>query len=66
MRARPEISERLLCAKLRYWARIGSNPHLYPNRSVANARRNYAKLYARHGDLAQRLKLSVASAYPPI
>ena len=66
MRARPEIRERILCAKLRRWARIGSSPHLYPNCSVSNARRNYAKLYARHGDLAQRLNLSVASAYPPI
>jgi hypothetical protein len=66
MRARPEISERLLCAKLRYWARVGSNPQIYAKSSVSNARRNYAKLYARHSDLAQRLKLSVASAYPPI
>jgi hypothetical protein len=66
MRARPEIRERILCAKLRRWARIGSSPYLYPNCSVSNARRNYAKLYARHGDLARRLKLSVASAYPPI
>ncbi len=44
MRARPEIRERILCAKLRRWARIGSSPHLYPNCSVSNARRNYAKL----------------------
>lgn len=66
MHARPEIRERILCAKLRKWARIGSNPHLYTNCSVSNARRNYAKLYAHHGDLARRWKLSVASAYPPI
>ena len=35
MRARPEISDRLLCAKLRYWARIGSNPQIYEKGSVS-------------------------------
>jgi hypothetical protein len=64
MRARPEIRERLLCTKLRRWARIGSNPHLYSNCSASRARRNYARLFARYPDLARRLNLTVASAYP--
>jgi len=66
MHARPEIRERILCAKLRRWARIGSSPHLYPNCSVSNARRNYARLFARHEELARRLGLTPVSAYPPI
>ena len=64
MHARPEISERLLCAKLRRWARIGSSPHLYSKASVSGARRNFARLFARHGELARRINLTVASAYP--
>jgi len=64
MHARPEISERLLCAKLRRWAQIGSNPHIYPKSSVSRARRNFSRLYARHTELAHRLRLGIASAYP--
>jgi len=44
MRARPQIRERLLCSKLRRWARIGSSPHIYSNSSVFAARRNYSRL----------------------
>ena len=66
MRARPEICERLLCSKLRHWARIGSSPHLHSNGSVSAARRNYSRLYARHTDLARQINLTVASAYPRI
>ncbi len=66
MRARPEISDRLLCAKLRYWARIGSNPQIYEKGSVSRARRNYSRLYLSHTDLAHKLSLGIASAYPRI
>ena len=66
MRARPEVRERILCAKLRRWALIGSSPHAYPNCSVSRARRNYARLFARHDELARRLGLTLVSAYPPI
>ena len=64
MHARPEISERLLCSKLRHWARIGSSPHLYSKASVSAARRNYSRLFSRHADLARRINLGIASAYP--
>jgi len=64
MHARPEIRERLLCSKLRHWARIGSNPQIYAKSSVSRARRNFSRLYARHTELAQRLRLGIASAYP--
>ena len=66
MHARPEIRERLLCSKLWRWARIGSNPHLYSNCSASRARRNYAKLFARYPDLARRMNLTIASAYPSV
>jgi hypothetical protein len=66
MRARPEIRERLLAAKLRRWALIGGNPTAFPNCSASRARRNYARLFVRYPDLARRMNLTIASAYPSL
>jgi hypothetical protein len=66
MRARPEVKEILISHKLRRWASIGRCPTAYPNCSPARARRNFLRLLARYPDTAQRLNLTVASAYPRI
>jgi hypothetical protein len=66
MHARPEIRELLLAKKLQRWALIGRNPHAYPNISPTRARRNYSRLYARYPEIAQKLRMTAVSAYPPI
>jgi hypothetical protein len=55
MRARPEIRQHLLAAKMQRWALIGRNPRAYTNCSPSKARRNYSRLYAKYPDLARRL-----------
>ena len=66
MRARPEIRERLLAKKLQKWALIGSHPTAFPNCAASRARRNYARLFARHEALARRLGMDAVSAYPSL
>jgi len=66
MRARPQLKTYLLITKLRRWARIGAHPSNYPNFSASVARRNYARLYARHESLARSVGLTPLSAYPPL
>ena len=66
MRARPKVKTYLLATKLLRWARIGSHPSCYPNCSASIARRNYARLYARHESLARSIGLNPLSAYPPL
>jgi len=66
MRARPQVKTYLLVMKLRRWARIGAYPSAYPNISASIARRNYAKLFARHESLARSVGLTPLSAYPPL
>jgi hypothetical protein len=66
MRARPEVKEILIRQKLLKWASIGKNPSAYPNHSCSRARRNYARLFARHEEVARRLGLTTISAYPRI
>jgi hypothetical protein len=66
MHARPEIRERLLVAKMKQWALIGRNPRAYPKCSPSKARRNYSRLIAKYPELARRLNLGIASAYPPL
>jgi hypothetical protein len=66
MHARPEIRERILSAKLQRWALIGRNPNVFPNCSASRARRNFARLFARHEPLARRLGLTPVSAYPSL
>lgn len=66
MRARPEIRERLLAAKMMRWAMVGRRPAAYPNISPSRARKNFSRLLAKYPDLARRLNLGAASAYPPI
>lgn len=65
MRARPQVKTYLLITKLQRWARIGAYPSCYPNCSASIARRNYARLYARHESLARSIGLTPLSAYPP-
>lgn len=64
--ARPQVKTYLIATKLRRWARIGACPTCYPNFSATTARRNYARLYARHESLARALGLTPLSAYPPL
>jgi hypothetical protein len=66
MRAGPQVKTYLLITKLRHWARIGSAANANPNCSASVARRNYARLYARHESLARSVGLSALSAYPPL
>jgi hypothetical protein len=66
MHARPEVKEILISHKLRRWASIGRCPAAYPDCSPARARRNYARLFARHEEVARRLGLTTISAYPRI
>jgi hypothetical protein len=66
MRARPEVKQVLISQKLLKYASIGRNPSAYPNNSCARARRNYARLFARHEEVARRLGLTTISAYPRI
>jgi hypothetical protein len=64
MHARPELREHLLAMKMRKWALIGRHPSAYPNSSPARARRNLARLLARHPEEARRLGITMLSAYP--
>ena len=41
-------------------------PSAYPSCSPARARRNFLKLLARYPEIARRLNLSLADAYPPL
>ena len=66
MRAGPQLKTYLLITKLRRWARIGAYPSCYPNFSSSIARRNYARLYARHESLARSAGFTPLSAYPPL
>jgi hypothetical protein len=66
VRARPEIRERLLATKMQKWAYIGRSPWAYPNYSPTRARRNYSRLFARYPELARRLGMDAASAYPSL
>jgi hypothetical protein len=66
MHARPELKQILIGQKLLKWASIGRNLSAYPNCSAARARRNYARLFARHEEVARRLGLTTISAYPRI
>lgn len=66
MRARPEVKRILISHKLRKWASIGRCPSAYGSCSPTRARRNYARLFARHEELARRLGLTPVSAYPPL
>ena len=66
MHARPEVKRILISQKLLKWASIGKNPSAYPNCSPSRARRNYARLFARHEEVARRLGLTTISAYPRI
>jgi len=66
MRARPEVRQLLIAAKLQRWALIGRNPHAYPNCPPSRARRNFSRLLAKYPEIARRLNLGIASAYPPV
>ena len=66
MHARPEVREILIALKLRRWSRIAQNPSAYSNCSPARARRNFLKLLAKYPELARRLNLGIASAYPRV
>jgi hypothetical protein len=66
MNARPEIRQLLLARAMQRWALMGSNPHAFPNVSASRARRNFARLYARYPEIAQKLRMTAVSAYPPL
>ena len=66
MHARPQIRERLLMKKMQRWALIGSYPSAYPNCSATRARRNFSRLFAKYPHIAERLRMTLTSAYPPV
>jgi hypothetical protein len=65
MNVRPELREHLLATKMKKWASIGRHPNAYPDCSPARARRNLARLLARHPETARRLGMTLLSGYPP-
>jgi hypothetical protein len=66
MRARPEVRQHLLAAKMKRWALIGRNPSAFPNCPASRARRNFSRLVAKYPELAERLGLTPLSAYPSL
>lgn len=66
MHARPEVKQILISQKLRKWSMIGQHPHAYPNCSPSRARRNFLKLLGKYPEIARRMNLSIASAYPRV
>lgn len=66
LNARPELREHLLAKKMQRWALIGMYPSAYPHCSPARARRNFSRLLAKYPHIAQRLRLTALSAYPPL
>lgn len=64
MRARPQVRQHLLAAKMKRWAQIGRSPSTYSNYQSAQARRNFARLLAKYPEIARRLGLDILSAYP--
>jgi len=66
MRARPEVRDILIAHKLRYWSLRAQYPSSFPNCKASRARRNLIKLMARYPELARRMKMTIASAYPPL
>jgi hypothetical protein len=66
MRARPEVRDILIAHKLRYWSLRAQYPTAFPNCSPSRARRNLLRLLARYPDLCRRMRITIASAYPPL
>jgi hypothetical protein len=66
MRARPELRNHLLAKKMQRWALIGRHPSAFPNCPASRARRNFSRLLAKYPKIAERLGLTVLSAYPPL
>ena len=64
MRARPQVRQHLLAAKMKRWAQIGRSPSAYSNYQSAQARKNFARLLAKYPEIAERLGLDALSAYP--
>ena len=65
MRARPEIAEILIAKKLKRWLLIAQHPFVDRSCTPARARRNYWRLFAKYGGLANRMGLSITSVYTP-
>jgi len=66
MHARPEVLSILICHKMRYWSLRARYPSSFPNCNASRARRNLIKLMARYPELARRMNITIASAYPPL
>jgi hypothetical protein len=66
MHARPEIREHLLAKKMQRWALIGRHSSAYPHISPARARKNFSRLLAKYPQIAERLGLTLLSAYPSL
>lgn len=66
MRARPEVKEILISHKLRKWSMIAQHPFVDPTCPPSRARRNFLRLLARYPEMARKLNLGIASAYPRI
>jgi hypothetical protein len=56
----------LIAGKLKRWSLMGRHPSAYPNCSPSRARRNFARLYARHTETARKIGMTALSAYPPL
>ena len=66
MRARPQVREHLLARAMQKWALMGRHPSAFPNCPASRARRNFSRLLAKYPKIAERLGLTVLSAYPPL
>lgn len=66
MRARPEVRDVLIAHKMRHWSLRARYPTAFPNCSESRARRNFLKLIAKYPQIAQRMRFTALSAYPPL
>jgi hypothetical protein len=62
MRARPEVKETMIAAKIRRWRTIAKNPQGFDiNPSIA--RRNYWRLCKRYPEIMEKLGFTITSCY---
>jgi len=62
MRARPEVKEAMIAAKIRRWRTIAKNPQGF-DIPPAIARRNYWRLCKRYPEIMEKLGYTSTSVY---
>lgn len=62
MRARPEVKDAMIMAKIRRWRTMARNPQGF-NVNPSIARRNYWRLCKKYPELMQKLGFTETSVY---